>query len=384
MKKINIKKLNLIGGFKYLFSRFKKLDNKTKLVYTGLFLVVLLFPTITLSRYIYDIIRDRYLLSQNFYFYSDVMTPYKKNLEDLDNNDVRQSYSYSWDGSASAADATVILHSSKQGNSLLTSKADIKYEFDFCLVDENYHCLENGSDKAVKENNSVIASLAKESPTDIITAESYKRTIRKQTLNDSFKISLAKKQNSSVQYKDGDRVTIKVWASSTSPYKENLAGYITYIVKKQDVSYEITDSDHSLYATLRLSNSKDGGNVEIADIEFDPKYARLDLTNPYYLECVNDSTCTVESEEYNVLNDDITVDGNKYLLGDLFTDAELTELNIPVAKTKKATYVKKFTVKIDPLYSVSVNFYKHYSLDNYSYNGVGENTTPIQATFRTE
>ena len=52
MKKINIKKLNLIGGFKYLFSRFKKLDNKTKLVYTGLFLVVLLFPTITLSRYI--------------------------------------------------------------------------------------------------------------------------------------------------------------------------------------------------------------------------------------------------------------------------------------------------------------------------------------------
>ena len=378
-----IKKFNPIGGLKYLFTRFKKLDNKTKLVYTGLFVLVLMFPTITLSRYIYEIVRDRYLLSQNFYFYSDVMTPYEGNLETLDNNDVRESYSYGWDGSSSSGDSTIILHSSKQGNSLLTSKSDIKYEFDFCIVDDEYHCLMNGSEYS-KETNSVVVSLAKESPTDIITPESYKRTIRKQTLNDSFKISIAKKLTSSVQYKDGDRVTIKVWASSTSPYKENLAGFITYIVKKQDVSYEITDSDHALYATLRLSNSRDGGNIETADISFDPKYVRLDLTNPYYLQCVNDATCVVESQEYNVLNEDITVNGNRYLMGDLFTDDEMTSLNIPSDKTKRATYVKKFTVNIEPLYSVSVNFYKHYELDNYTYNGVGENTGPIQAVFRTE
>ena len=384
MKKIKLKKINLIGGFKYLVARFKKLDNKTKIVYTGLFLLVLLFPTITLSRYIYDIIRDRYLLSQNFYFYSDVLTPYKKALADLDNNDVRESYSYSWDGTSSNANATVILHSTKQGNSLLTSKSDIKYEFDFCLVGENYQCLTDGSGNNLKENNNLIVSLAKENPSDVITAESYKRTIRKQTLNDSFKISLSKKITSSVQYKDGDRVTIKVWAQSTSPYVEKLAGFITYIVKKQDVSFEISDSDHAIYATLRLSNSQDGGSIEIADITFDPKRVRLDLTNRYYMDCVNDPTCTVETEQYNVLKEDMTISGNQYLLGDLFTDAELTELGIPAGKTSKETYVKKFTVKIEPLYSVSVNFYKHYELDNYSYNGVGDNNGPIQVVFRDE
>ena len=378
-----MKKINLVGGFKYLITRFKKLDNKTKLVYTGLFVLVLMFPTITLSRYIYEIVKDRYYLSQNFYFYSDAMSSYIGNVDNLRQNDVRQSYSYSWDGSSSTADATVILHSTKQGNSLLTSKADINYTFNFCVVGADYKCIMNGSEYS-KETNSIVVSLAKEHPGDVITPDSYNRVIRKQSLSDSFKISIAKKLNSTVQYKDGDRVTIKVWASSTSPYIEHLAGFITFIVKKQDVSYEVTDSEHSLYATLRLSNSQDGGQVEVADITFDPKLVRLDVTNRYYMECVNDSNCTVETEEFNVLKEDITVNGNQYLLGDLFTDDELTSLNIPVAKTSKETYVKKFTVSIEPLYSVSVNFYKHYELENYTYNGVGDNNGPIQVVFRDE
>ena len=375
---------NIKSGVKYLFTRFKKLDNKTKVVFTGLFLLIIIFPTVSLSRYIYDVIKDKYYMSQNFYFYSDAMSTYDgKTLDTLGEDDVRHSYSYSWDGSSASAESTIILHSTKQGNSLLTSKSDIHYSFNFCIVGDDYQCLMNGSDYA-KETNNIIVSLAKENPTDVITAESYNRIIRKQSLSDSFKISLSKKIGSTAQFKDGDRVTIKVWADSTSPYKESLAGFITFIVKKQDVSYEISDSEHSLYATLRLSNSQDGGNIEIADINFDPHYARLDLTNQYYLECVSDPTCTVETQEYNVLTEDVTVGDNKYLLGDLYTDAQLAEHNIPVAKTKRGTYVKKFTVKIEPLYSVSINFYKHYSQANYSYNGVGDNTTPIQATFRTE
>ena len=59
-----MKKINLKGGIKYLFTRLKKLDTKTKIVYIGLFALVLIFPTISLSRYIYDVIKDT-LLSSN-------------------------------------------------------------------------------------------------------------------------------------------------------------------------------------------------------------------------------------------------------------------------------------------------------------------------------
>jgi hypothetical protein len=308
------------------------------------------------------------------------MSSYEGNVDNVNKNNLKQSYSYSWDGSSANADSTIILHSTKQGNSLLTSKADIEYTFDFCLTDSNFNCLKNGN-TYLKETDNLVVSLAKENPTDVITSESYHRTIRKQSLSDSFKISLSKKITSSAQYNDGDRVTVKVWATSTSPYKEQLAGYITYIVKKQDVSYEITDSEHSLYATLRLSNSQDGGATEIADITIDPEYVRLDLTNRYYNECVNDTNCTVETDTYNVLKEDIQVGGERYLLGSVFTDARMNELGIPANKTSRETYVKKFTVKIEPLYSVSINFYKHYVLENYTYNGVGTNNTPIQVEF---
>ena len=374
----------ITSGISYLFKRIKKLDNKTKIVFIGLFVLVLIFPTISLSRYIYDVIKDKYYLSQNFYFYSDVMTSYTGNLDNVDVDDLKQSFSYSWDGSSASADSTVILHSTKQGNSLLTTKADIEYTFDFCLTYTDLKCLKDGSGNYLKETSNLIVQLTKENPTDVITAESYNRTIRKTSLSDSFKISLSKKLGSSAQYKDGDRVTVRVWAESTSPYKEKIAGFITYIVKKQDVSYEISDSEHSLYATLRLSNSQDGGSTEIADITIDPEYVRLDMNNRYYMDCVTDSNCTVVTGEYNVLTEDVTVGGNTYTLGSVFSDARLAELNIPSNKTNRKTYVTKFTVKIEPLYSVSINFYKHYVLENYTYNGVGENATPIQVVFRTD
>lgn len=372
------------SGISYLFKRIYKLDNKTKIVFIGLFVLVLIFPTISLSRYIYDVIKDKYYLSQNFYFYSDIMTSYTGNLDSANVDDLKQSFSYSWDGSSASADSTVILHSTKQGNSLLTTKADIEYKFDFCLTDPEMKCLKDGNGNYLKETSNLIVQLTKENPTDVITTESYKRIIKKNSLSDSFKINISKKLGSSAQYKDGDRVTIRVWAESISPYKEKIAGFITYIVKKQDVSYEISDSEHSLYSTLRLSNSQDGGATEIADITINPEYVRLDMNNRYYMDCVTDNNCTVVTGDYNVLNEDVTVDGNTYTLGSVFSDERLSELNIPSNKTSKKTYVTKFTVKIEPLYSVSINFYKHYILEDYTYNGVGENNTPIQVVFRTD
>jgi hypothetical protein len=102
------------------------------------------------------------------------------------------------------------------------------------------------------------------------------------------------------------------------------------------------------------------------------------------MDCVTDTNCTVVTGEYNVLTEDVTVSGNTYTLGSVFSDERLTELGIPSNKTVKKQYVTKFTVSIEPLYSVSINFYKHYVLENYTFNGVGDNTTPIQVVFREE
>lgn len=368
-------------GLKYLFKRIKKLDNKTKIVFIGLFVLILIFPTISLSRYIYDVIKDKYYLSQNFYFYSDVMSSYSGNLENINASDLAQSFSYNWDGSSSSADTSIILHSTKQGNSLLTTKADINYTFDFCLTGTDFKCLKDSNGNFLKETDSVEVKLVKENPTDIITADSYNRTISASNLSDSFKINLAKKVTSSAVFVDNDRVSVKIWAESTSPYKEKIAGVLTYIVKKQDVSYEITDEEHEIYATLRLSNSQDGGVNELAKITLDPEYVRLDMSNAYYRACLADTDCNVTTENYNVLNKAVTKNGVTYDIGSVFSSARTAELGFSSSDYETHPYVTSFYVEIEPLYSISINFYKHYVLENYAYNGLGNNTTPIQVEF---
>jgi hypothetical protein len=364
---------------KYVFKRIKKLDNKTKLVFIALMVLILIFPTITLSRYIYNVIKDRYYLSSNFYFNCELLTSYTGDLDRVNHNNLKNSFSYSWDGSSSGIDNTIVLYSTKQGNSLKTSDTDIPYTFNFCIVDDNYKCVTTGDGHST---DNLEVSLVKSNPSDVINASSYQRTIYKANNSDSFKIHVSKKLSSSLVFNDGDRVTIRIWAESTSPYVEKLAGYITYIIKKTDVSYEISDEEYSLYATLRLSNSRDSGDNEKANITFDPKYVRLDMTNQYYLECVQSDSCTVTTAQYYKLNEDVKVGATTYKKDALFTPTEISSLGISTSKCSLYDYVTGFSVNIEPLYSVSINFYKDQVHDNYSYNGVGnDDNLPIHVEF---
>jgi hypothetical protein len=375
-----MKAIKAVSNFiKYLIKRIKKLDNKTKVVYIALMVLILLFPTITLSRYIYNIIKDRYYLSQNFYFNSELLSSYTGNLDNVNHNSIKNNFSYSWDGSSSGVDNTIILYSTKQGNSLKTSDADIDYNFDFCIVDDNYKCITANDGK---ETDSIVVSLVKENPSDVITSASYSRTIAKANNSDSFKIHIAKKASSPVVFNDGDRITIRVWAQSTSPYVEKLAGYITYIIKKIDVSYEISDKEYDLYATLRLSNSRDSGDSEKANITFDPRYVRLDMSNQYYLDCLNDSSCNVIYGDYYKLNENVTVGGTTYKKESVFTAEDLSTYGIDTNKCTLYNYVKGFSVDIEPLYSVSITFYKDDVRANYTYNGLGDDSSlPIHVEF---
>ncbi len=369
----------VINYAKYIFTRFKKLDNKTKVVFIALMVLILLFPTITLSRYIYNIIKDRYYLSQNFYFNSELLSSYVGNINTVNHNNLKNNFSYSWDGSSSGVDSTVILYSTKQGNSLKKSDTDIEYNFDFCIVDSEYNCITSNDGK---ETDSIAVSLVKENPSDVITSESYSRTIYRANNSDSFKIHVSKKSSSSIVFNDGDRITIRIWAESTSPYVEKIAGYITYIIKKVDVSYEISDKEYDLYATLRLSNSRDSGESEKANITFDPRYVRLDMSNQYYLECLNDSSCTVLYGQYYKLNEDVTVGGVTYTKDSVYSAEDLTNYHINTNKCTLYDYVKGFSVNIEPLYSVSITFYKDDVHANYTYNGVGDDSAlPIHVEF---
>lgn len=375
-----MKFIRKIGDFiKYLFKRIKKLDNKTKVVFIALMVLILIFPTITLSRYIYNIIKDRYYLSQNFYFNSELLASYDGDIDRVDHNKLKNNFSYSWDGSSGGVDNTIVIYSTKQGNSLKKSDVDIDYTFAFCIVDDEYKCVSTYDGHAT---DSVEVSLVKENPSDIITAASYNRTIYKTNNSDSFKLHITKKASSNVVFNDNDRVTIRVWAESSSPYVEKIGGYITYIIKKTDVSYEISDEEYSLYSTLRLSNSRDSGESELANITFDPKYVRLDMSNQYYLDCVKNTNCTVKSAQYYKLNEDVTVGGRTYKKDSLFTAAELSSNHINANKCSLYDYVTGFSVSIEPLYSVSVNFYKDDVHANYSYNGLGDDSSlPIHVEF---
>ena len=56
---------------------------------------------------------------------------------------------------------SIILYSTKQGNSLLTSKANIDYTFDFCLVGDDNKCLKEMADGKFSEEDVLGAKKAR-------------------------------------------------------------------------------------------------------------------------------------------------------------------------------------------------------------------------------
>ena len=289
--------------------KIKKLGLKKIII---ILLVLAFIPfTPTLSRYVYNGIKNYYLTSKNFYF----------NCDKLAQNIAR----YQLDNWSGVEPITIVFNMDSINNNKIASESNIDYEID-------YSCSTN-----------VTCTISK-----------TEGTIYTNTHQDSFTVTMS--PNTTLH--GGDNVWLDISATSTEPYTKKISGFFRINVGEIGLSYEIVDAPHQPYFDFNITNTLDyykveqafdsysaGDHIDIADyqalsddkkakchaaiitLDFDPTLFRLDMTNTNYLNKLSESTTTIGG----------------------------------------FVYINSFRFKVDALSSASVRFYKMNPSQDYTY-----------------
>ena len=286
-----------------------------------LILIVSLFITFSTSfgRYVYQKVVDLYFTTKNFYFESDK----------LKSTEAVYSLDY-WNG-VDPYDIVINLNSYK--NDILKSTTDITYNV-------TYVCPDN-----------VICASTKDSG-----------TISSSTNTDNFVFTMTPDDT----FSDGDSVTVRVIASSTSPYVKTLSASFTFVVGRYGLSHEITDSSGSPYLTLRVTNTLDSYYVKEAFGDYS-QGDNISATVYEGLSAANKAKCASAV---------ITVAFNPTVVKvDNTATDYLRAYDIETQVINSYDYVKKFTFDMDRSISNVIKFYKVDKSANYS------NTNVVSVTY---
>lgn len=237
---------------------------KTKINIKKLIICIILLISImiapTFSRYVYNNVRDLYLKSQNFSFSSNLLT------------NMGASYRYSnWSG-VDNYEIDLQLYSYENELSLFTYEGEgLEYTITCEVAD---------STKATAH----IGAIA-EDPTDI----SY---IPNTTNIKDVKIYLTPTEN----LEEGDTVEVTVTAITTEPYEKTISATFRIYVSGQNITYSIEDEETSIYATLKLVNTKSETNT--ITLSWDPEQVVIDVTHEYYENRISETYENVDGVEY--------------------------------------------------------------------------------------
>lgn len=286
-----------------------KLKNKKVLIILG----ILLFSiTPTLSRYIYNSISNFILESQGFYFSSSILG--------IDNNEYKIN---NWDG-VSTYYLNVDVNNRK--NEYVVGNTDIEYDI------------------SVECSSNVTCNLNKETG-----------IIKKNSEGDSYIISMTP----SKQVEEGELVTIKTVATSTSPYKRTLSATYSIGIEKKGFSYKITDNENDKFLILDLTNAITYYQVEeafenysIGDKISAETYKKLDQENKN--KCFS-AIVTVSFNPNNILLD----------MTDTNYKNRLSKESTTIVGNKQ--YVSGFSFKVNATSSEKIKFYKNDITKNYTY-----------------
>lgn len=259
--------------------------NKKKIILC----VVILITLITLpsfGRYIYNSARDLYLKSQNFSFSSNLLT------------NTGKTYKYAnWSG-VDDYEIDIELYSYENELSL--------FEYDGDGLVYNLTCVVDDESKATAHIGTSAGSS---------TESSY---IPNETNIKDVKIYLKPTENLKV----GDTVKLTVTASTTE-HQKTITATFNIRVTGQGVTYSIEDEETSIYATVKLINTKTVANT--ITLSWDPSKVVIDVTDEYYenrdktkdtnrnvngVEYINSITFTMEPTDVNNIRfykKDITV-----------------------------------------------------------------------------
>lgn len=283
-------------------------------------LVVFLIISITLGRYILNIVNNFILETKSFYFNSSILTINNK------------GYSINnWDG---VNNYTLTIDLSNRKNAKRITKADISYDI-------NVNCSDN-----------VTCTLSKTSGVIYSTDES-----------DSYQITVTPTKN----FYEGDIATVSTSVTSSSPYTKTLSATYSIGIKKSNFSYNIEDSVNAKYLTLNLTNS-------ITYYQVQTPFSTYSVGDQI---SIDDYANLSESEKANCFSAIVTIEFDpKILFCDLTNKLYINRLstNYETETINGYNYVKKFSFKLNASSNRSIIFYKDDITKNYTYPIVNDNS----------
>ena len=93
----------------------------------------------------------------------------------------------------------------------------------------------------------------------------------------------------------GDTVKVNVTASTTEPYEKTIRATFNIKVTGQGVTYSIEDEVASIYATLKLVNTKTETNK--VTLSYNPELVVIDVTHEYYENRISQTSTSVDGVE---------------------------------------------------------------------------------------
>ena len=288
----------------------KKNYKKNIILFIAILLIIYVTPI--MAKFVTDTFHSYYLNSKNFYFTSNRLK--KSPPTYLVNN---------WSG-VGAFNINVGLSSMK--NSLVYSNYDIPYTV-------TYRC-----------PNDVTCSFDKNSST-IYGADPNHA--------DSVVLSV----NPGRTYSENERLSIYIEASSTSPYVETIGAYFEYVVGKQGVTYEIEDEANRPYLILKITSAINFCKVteafstyQVNDIIDSSTYLTLSLENR--LKCASKKI-------------DLSFNPSTVLLD---TTSNIVNQSTYTTQTISGVdYINTLSFGIGPVSTMAIKFYKVNIANNYTY-----------------
>ena len=296
-----------IGNFISKNIKYKK----NQIIIATLIALSLLSFMIIFGRYLTSNVSNFFVRSKEFYFFSDKLSEDNSNYQ-VDN----------WSG---VDDYTITINMNSRLNNIESATYDIGYDI-------SYTCSDNA-----------ICQLSK-----------TQGIIKADTNSDFFNLTITP----NTQLKDGDKVVVDVVVNSTAPYKKTLKGRFTFVVGKEELTYQITDKSQDPYMLLSITNTLTYYTIKEA---FDSFHVgdRIDIDT--YLSLSEDKKAKCYSAE-------VKIEFNpREVLFDVTNSAYSDATNVTTTNIDGKTYINGFTIKIDAISSREIRFYKADVNKDYTY-----------------
>ena len=163
--------------------------------------------------------------------------------------------------------------------------------------------------------------------------------------------------NPSRVFEEGETLSIKVIAKSTSPYEKTITAIYNYSVQRKGLYYEIVDEVDKAYLYFKIVNAVDYCTVIEAFDTYNVGDA-IDSITYNKLNKDNKKKCVSQRLELSFDPNDIIIDS---------TNSYYDKNNVSTININGTNYINKMIIDIAPASSVGIKFYKKNKANNYTY-----------------